>query len=458
MRRRAREDAAAHSTAGSREEALAAMPRVKIVAVGAASASFGTTVLRDVIGCPDFDGSHLALVDVDEVGLDLMARAGKALARTAGSTTTVSATADVAQALPEADYVIISIAVARIPGWRLDWEVPLTHGIKHVLAENAGVGGVFQLCRNLPPILGVARAMERLCPDALILNFANPVPRVVCALSRYADVRVVGLCHGFEITRGLLAGWLGLPREEVHGTAAGINHFTWMLDLRRYGSNEDLYPQVRELCFADRPPAEEPFLQAMYRRFGLFPTCGDGHVGEFVPAAMFEEVYPFRNAPPWSFDFDGSEGWRQTFREQLRRLADGEDDGSALLISEPSEYAQRIILAIEEDEDWFCPAVNVPNDGWVTNVPRTGVVEVPAMVNGRGVQPQVVGALPEGPACFVAQQLLIQPLAARAAAEGDRTAALQALSLEPCVGSLTKAEAVFDDLLAREIQWLPQFR
>lgn len=434
------------------------MPSVKIVALGAASASFGLTILRDIIGCRELDGSHLALVDVNEGGLDLMRRAGERLINTAATSTTLSATTDLATALPDTSYVIASVAVARLPGWRMDWEVPLRHGIKHVFAENAGVGGLFQLCRNLPPILKAARAMEKLCPEALLLNFSNPLPRVICALDRYTDIRAVGLCHGFENTRGLLAGWLGLPPEELHATAAGINHFTWMLDVRRRSTNEDLYPRIREICFSDAPPSEEPFLQALYRRFGCFPTCGDSHAAEFVPAEMFEEIYPFRDAPPWRLDFDAAERYRADLSALLNRLADGGEDGADLLASPSSEYLRRIIMAIETDQEWVCPAINVPNRGYVSNLPPVGVIEVPALINGRGIQPLGIGEMPEGPAYFVAQQLLIQPLAAKAAAEGDRNAALQALTLEPCVGSLKKAEAVFDDLLSRQLQWLPQFQ
>jgi alpha-galactosidase len=173
---------------------------------------------------------------------------------------------------------------------------------------------------------------------------------------------------------------------------------------------------------------------------------------------MFEEIYPFQDAPPWRLDFDAAERYRADLSALLNRLADGGEDGADLLASPSSEYLRRIIMAIETDQDWVCPAINVPNRGYVSNLPPVGVIEVPALINGRGIQPLGIGEMPEGPAYFVAQQLLIQPLAAKAAAEGDRNAALQALTLEPCVGSLKKAEAVFDDLLSRQLQWLPQFQ
>jgi len=301
---------------------------------------------------------------------------------------------------------------------------------------------------------------------------------VVHALSRYTDIRAIGLCHGLEIMRNLFSRWLDLPAPEIHLTAAGINHFTWILDARHRGDNEDLYPRIAELCFSDNPPPDEPLCQALFRRFGYFPTCGDNHTGEFIPNGMVEDVHPFAMEPPedwpeaypdradrpfgwvghpWRFDYEGSARARDELRERLRRIADGEEDPSGLLGQEPSEYLLRILLSIERDEDWLCPAVNVPNNGWVTNVPYEGAIEVPAMVNGLGVQPQVVGEMPEALAYFVAQQLLIQPLAAKAAVEGDREAALQALSLEPAVGCLDAAEAAFDDLLSLQSQWLPQF-
>ena len=160
------------------------MPQTKIVAVGAASASFGLMILQDVIGCRELDGSSLVLVDVNEDGLALMHRVGERLLEAAGSRTQLDATTDITSALPDAEFVITSVAVARLEGWRLDWEVPLRYGIRQVFAENAAIGGLFQLFRNLPPILSVARAMEQICPDALLINFSNPVPRVVHAITR----------------------------------------------------------------------------------------------------------------------------------------------------------------------------------------------------------------------------------------------------------------------------------
>lgn len=486
------------------------MPQTKIVAVGAGSASFGLAILRDVYGCGDLDGSHLVLVDVDQARLDLMHRVAQRLQCAAGSKTQVSATADIAQALPDASYVIVSVAVARLEGWRLDWEVPLRYGIKQILAENAAIGGLFQLLRNLPPILQVARAMERACPDALLINFSNPVPRVVHAVSRYSDIRAVGLCHGLEIMRNLFARWLQLPAADIHLTAAGINHFTWILDARHRGTNQDLYSRIRDLCFSDEPPPDEPLCQALFRRFGYFPTCGDNHTGEFLPTRMVEEVHPFPQQPPddwpeaypeskhnrpygwvgwpWRIDFEGSEESRARLRARLQRIASGEEDPSELLAGESGEYALRIILSIETDQDWLCPAVNVPNScaglftaarrpaadetapatpgKWrpcshsaslIANLPPEGVVEVPAIVTGTGIHPVPMGEMPEGPAYFVAQQLLIQPLASKAAAEGDIDAALQALALEPAVSCIDAARAAFEDLLSLQHPWLPQF-
>jgi alpha-galactosidase len=459
------------------------MSRVKIVAVGAASASFGLTILRDIIACRDLDGSELALVDVNEEGLELMRRVGTRMAECAGSSTRVWAVSDPRDALPDASYVIVSVAVARLDGWRMDWEVPLGYGIKQVLAENGGVGGLFQLLRNLPPIMNVARAMESLCPDALLMNFSNPVPRVVHAVSRYTQVRAVGLCHGLENVRSLFSRWLDMPTSEIYLRAAGINHFTWILEARRRGSGEDLYPRLRELCFSHNPPPEEPLCQALFRRFGYFPTCGDNHTGEFLPSAMVEEVHPFPWEPPddwpqayveradrpygwvgwpWRFEWENSARTREQTREFLRRLADGEEDPSPLLATQPHEYALRIILSIEKNEDWLCPAINAPNvtatgGPLIANTPPVGVVEVAAVVNASGVQPLPVPDMPVSLAAFVSQQVLIQELAAKAAVEGDVEAALRALALEPCVGSLEAARGAFADLVAAERQWLPQF-
>ncbi len=454
------------------------MAEVKIVAVGAASASFGLGILRDFIGSQELAGSHLALVDIDEPALEVMLRVGQRMIEAAGTSTTISAHTDVSEALPEADYVLLSVAVARLEGWRLDWEVPLKHGLKQVFAENAGIGGMFQLMRNLPPALAAAREVAEICPDALVINFCNPLPRMVYALSRYADVRVVGLCHCIEGVRDLLSRWLGVPRDDLYLLGAGINHFGWLLDARRQGTGEDLYPALRELCSGDSAPDEEPLCQELMRRFGLFTTCGDCHVGEFLPVAMFEDVYPFPETPPpdwpdayppakqdrpygwvgfpWRYDYEAEAVRRAEALAWLHRIADGQEDAAELLEGRSGEYAHDMIAAIENARPWLCPAVSVVNEGYISNVPRGGVVEVPALVDGAGIHPLSVGPLPEGPAQFVSTQLHIQPLAARAAAEGDLDAALQALYIEPSVGCFKAAQAAFEELLDLERQWLPQ--
>ena len=193
-------------------------------------------------------------------------------------------------------FVIVSVAVDRIATWRLDWQIPLKHGVRHVLGENGGPGGLSHAIRNIPILLAIARDVEELAPNALLLNFSNPMSRLCLALHQYTRVQFVGLCHqigkGYHLVNEVLnlvqrnegdtdAQFRRRLEERIHLTAAGLNHFTFILDMRDRTTGEDLYPRFRTLV-KDMPADFELMSRRLMDTFGLFCATGDGHAGEYV--------------------------------------------------------------------------------------------------------------------------------------------------------------------------------
>lgn len=433
----------------------------KIVLIGAGSASFGANMLRDLfIAREELHGSTIALVDVNTSALQVMAQVYQRLNEAMGQPFQLEATSDRTEVLPGAQFVIVSVAVKRTERWRLDFQIPLKHGVKQVLGENGGPGGLFHAMRNIPLLLDICRDIERLCPGALVLNFTNPEGRLCLAASRYTHLRFVGLCHGIGMAQTAIGQVLDLPPVEIDPKAGGLNHFSWVLDLRRRSTGEDLY-QVFKRAMAEKKVetiTEDDgyhfgikLSHYLMDTFGLWPLPSDDHVGEYLAYAWEYcglEGFDFANFERW-----GAENWRR-----LQGWAGGqglEDD----LIRRPSgERAIPIIVGVLGNTHQHELSVNVPNDGLIPNLPDWAIVEVPAVVDATGVHGLPLGPLPEPIAAMCRTQAAIIDRVVEAGVHGDRHAALQALLLDPVITSISQAEAVLDEMLAVHQEFLPQFR
>ena len=431
----------------------------KIVLIGAGSVSFGFGTLCDLFAARDeLRGSTIALVDTDTTALRRISGVANRLNEAVGDPFVFEPTDDRSIALRGADFVIIAVAVRRNETWRRDFEIPLRHGVKHVLGENGGPGGLFHAMRNIPLILAICRDIERICPDALVLNFSNPEGRLCLAATRYTSLQFVGLCHGINMTRSVMGEALGFSLDEIDPVAAGLNHFTWVLSLRDSLTGEDLYPAFRT-AIEERDIVRAGTQQYSWgvdlcrylmRTFGLWPSPSDDHVGEYLSFA-------------WEFcgldgyDFDAAD-CRQALQE---RLLDSIVSGSVPLddVLRPRfrERAVPIILSVVENMHQYELAVNIPNEGIVPNLPSWAVVEVPAMVDASGVHGVPTGALPEPIAAMCRTQIAVMDRAVEAGVHGDRDAALQALLLDPVVDTTAQAEAMLGELLEVHRDLLPQF-
>jgi alpha-galactosidase len=439
---------------------------VKIVLLGAGSVIFSLRVLQDLIFHREaLSGSTLVLVDIDERKLERVALLARQINRQAAAGYVVQHTPDRTKALVGADYVIISVEIDRDRLWQLDWQIPLKHGIRHTLGENAGPGGLAHTLRTVPLVMEICRDVERLCPNAWVLNLTNPLSRVCLAIARHTALKFVGLCHqigeGYYIAAHLLgrvgrAGpWPDNLRQQEEAKrwldikAAGINHFTWMLDIRDKATGRDLYPELRE---AARRAAQDfhPLSRHLLDVFGLMPTGGDEHVGELIGYAG--EVAELHGP-----DFALLARRRREFEHLLEAAADEQADLTEWLTGHSMERAVDIIAALHGNSNTFEQSANIVNRGCIANLPDEAIVEVPVMVGGAGIHGLNVGPLPTGIAAMCAQQIAIQELAVEAALSGSRRLALQALLLDPTLNSRATAEAVLADLLAAHAGHLPLF-
>lgn len=444
-----------------------------IAVIGAASTTFGPKLLRDTINHDGFEGAELRFVDVNGERLRIYERLARRVFERAGRNVTISATTDRAEALPGADYVIISVDRGHYRTWQQDFEIPNRHGFRQVQGELGGPGGLFHSLRQIPLHLQFAKDIRRHCPDALVMVCSNPLNRICLAMRRHGGLdRVLGLCHGAEMLIYLfLPRHMGIPGDDMEITAAGTNHMTWTLGLRHKRTGEDLYPRMREVL-AGLPPDQQPLSRKFLDVFGLFPATLDSHFGEYIPFA-YDLVGTA--GPNFAYNLD-QEGKRWEYMDLLSR---GEVDwgtyeeryGEQVATSEelrlaeffqPRSWADTlaapIIHAMRTGESVWMPAVNAVNDGAIANLPDDAFVEAPARADGSGVSLIGVGELPNGLAAFNVRDIQQTEAIVEAAVSGEKRLILRAMMLDPTVDSVRAAEAVIDEMLAVQSDYLPDFR
>jgi alpha-galactosidase len=430
----------------------------KFVVIGAGSLSFGTMTIRDLMEAAELKGSEIVLVDLDEARLDRMTRLARRLNETWKADMKITSTTNRCEALPGADIVVGAVERNRYKLWQMDIEVPRKHGCGELYGENGGPGGFFHTLRQVPITLDIARDMERLCPHAWLINMSNPESRLTLAIKRYTNVKTVGVCLATYITRRQLATKvLGLPEEEVDVKAAGINHCHWVMDIRHNGTGEDLYPVVREKIKAVEPNWE-PVSRECLRRFGYYPGPGDTHVGEYISWAA--TLMP-SNYTHWIFEGDQQV---DKMTAALEKFAGGDGPLSADELEEfMVERGYRwqtldIVLSLLDNGNRYVLAVNVPNDGYVTNLKQGAIIEIPAIVGADRIYGLGMGELPTAIASLMDRQLAVMDLNVEAAFTGDRQTALEGLTIDPLMPDPRTAEKILDEMLVAQADYLPQFK
>ncbi len=434
------------------------MKPTKVVIIGAGSADFGPGMLADVLAHPEFRGSTLALVDTDEPRLALVKALAIRMDEEWGTGVQVEAAVDRRRVLPEAEFVLVAIEAERMERWRMDFEVALKHGLRQPFSENGGPGGFAHAARNIAPVMGICEDMRDLCPDAWFFNYTNPVPRITLAAFKYGGVKAAGFCHGIGIGYENVSRLLGIPEEDLDIKAAGLNHFTWITDIRRQSTGEDLYPALRAKV-SDWPERFLPLTRDLLEVTDLYPICGDSHVAEYLQWMCDPRTEPWKkynlNPPHLGARADGGER-----REKIRELADmAEGRQSVDEYREGSgERAVETLMAIVKNSNAYELAINIPNESYISNLPYNAIVEVPALVSAIGIRGLPMGDLPEPAGELCRRQVAVAELAVKAAATGDRQSALHALLMDPMVTDIEQAKGILDDYLEVHAELLPQFR
>jgi alpha-galactosidase len=410
----------------------------KIAFVGATSMSFGLSMLRDVMSSRELKGCTLALAGRDAVKLSRMAEAARLLNERTGAGLKIEHTTDRRAALEGASFVVNATAIDRNRLWKFDFNVPRKHGIRHTLGENGGPGGLFFTLRTLPLVFDIAREMQELCPNALLINFSNPESRIVLALGKYSPIRSIGLCHGVFLARDHLARIMGMPREEVEVWAMGINHAQCVMQVRHRDGGEDLYPLFR----AKEPaydPTHAPLSRRLFRAFGYWLGCGDGHIGEFL-------AYGWEGGEA-GYDFKWDERNRAKLTSQFANVVSDAIPIPDWWLTPSGERGVAAITGILHNRHRFIESAVVPNNGGVIpNLPHDAAVEVPVVTDAAGVHPISLGPLPDAVAKLLATQVSVQQLAVEAAVHASRELALQALLIDPVVNSEDAAVKILDEL------------
>lgn len=401
---------------------------IKLTLIGAGSVVFAKRLLGDILQFPELSSAHIALMDIDPARLKVAEIMTRRMIAKLGVSARVSATLDRREAVRDARYVICTMQVGGFrPGTVIDFEIPAKYGLRQTIADTLGVGGVFRGLRTIPVMVGLARDIAEVgAPGCMLLNYTNPMAMNCWAVARATGIPHVGLCHSVQHTSRQLAAYAGLPYEDVHYLVAGINHMAFFLRFEYQG--QDAYPLLFK-ALEDPNRTTELVRFEMMRRLGYFVTESSEHHSEYVPYFIHhgQEVIDRFRIPIDEY-IRRCEAivahWQATERELLGA------DGDIEIPPQSLEYGAHIVNACETGR----PAViygNVPNKGLISNLPRECCVEVPVLVDGLGLQPTAIGALPPQLAAIMRTNTNVQELTVEAALTARREHIYHAVMHDP---------------------------
>ncbi|MCX5646797.1 MAG: alpha-galactosidase [Phycisphaerae bacterium] len=436
------------------------MSKPKIAMIGAGSLIFCKTLTMDILATKAVQGSEICLMNRTKPKLDKMAAFVKGVVKENKLPAQVTATLDLRQALDGARYVINMIQVGGVEAFRMDYEIPLRHGVDQCIADSIGPGGVFRALRTIPVLAELASDMNELCPEAILLNYANPMGANCSALGRLANVQFIGLCHGVQTTLDLISRYVDVSKDQVDFLCAGINHMAWFLSLRDKRDGRDLYPILRKNIEKPEYYVNEKVRGEVMRHFGYFMTESTGHLSEYVPWFRSSEraLDLYCDQP----GFGGASGAYFNYCNMLAEKYKSVDylaTESKKIERRSVEYCSYILEAAETG-NIFRLNGNVRNDGYITNLPQGCCVEVPIFVDSRGLHPMRIGDLPSQCAALNLSNVTVQQLAVEAALTGNPELVMQAIALDPltsAVCTLKEARDMTREMLEAQQQWLPEF-
>ncbi|MEO7715456.1 MAG: alpha-glucosidase/alpha-galactosidase [Capsulimonas sp.] len=452
---------------------------IKIAMIGAGSIGFTRRLMRDVLSVPELQETQFSLMDISEQNLDMVVRLCRRDIEGNGLPATITSTTDRREALRDADYVICTIRQGGLEAFQTDIDIPLKYGVDQCVGDTLCIGGIMYGQRTMAAMLDICKDIREMAkPDALFLNYSNPMAMNTWACNKYGGVKTVGLCHGVQGAHWQIAqciehwakgeGLLGedekLPRQDVDVVFAGINHQTWCIKAQWRGI--DFIPRLLEL-FQAHPeyPTTEKVRIDVLKRFGYYSTESNGHLSEYLPwyRKRVDEINDWIDLTNWINGETGgylrvcTEG-RNWFETDFPNWL-SEEAPKFTPETRSEEHGSYIIESLETGRI-YRGHFNVINQGHITNLPDGCVIEVPGYVDRSGINIPVVGDLPLACAATCSASVRVQEMSVEAAVRGDVTLLKQAVLHDPLVGAVCNPEEVWqmvDEMLVAQAQWLPQY-
>lgn len=440
----------------------------KIVIIGGGSYTWGPTFMRDIFVTPELAGSTLVLQDIAPQRVALTHALGQKMIADFNLDFHLEKTLSLEEALQGADFVILTITTGGLESMRPDLEIPAKYGIKQSVGDTTGPGGLSRALRNIPVVAEIGRKVMAICPNALFLNYTNPMTVLTRTLAMQG-VRVVGLCHEWIGVREHLAQLFATKPENITAKIAGVNHLIWVTDLYAEGKRVwDELPAIAEKILrgelnvdADDPSVFADHAKvkaALFQIYGALPAAGDRHIAEFFP----HFINPSTN---WGADYDirlTSVEDRYALEAEAKGLIESALRGGVplqpFMQEVSSEAANKIIRAVTCGETYI-GIMNLPNVGQVSNLPQNAVVETYGVIDATGAHATTYGEVPAGVQNVLQKHISNQEMTVQSALTGDRHPALQILLNDPLSSRLTilQARQMLDELLEANQQYLPQF-
>ncbi|MBE6636134.1 MAG: alpha-galactosidase [Ruminococcaceae bacterium] len=438
----------------------------KITFIGGGSFGFTRKLVKDILTFPAFKDVEIALMDIDEERLDYIKRACEKIARAGGYTEAkITATTDRVEALKGADGVLCTILAGDVDVWRHDILIPKKYGVDVNVGDTRGPSGIFRALRTIPVMLDICADIEKYCPNAIFLNYTNPMAMLCRAMQeKYPHLNITGLCHSVQGTAEMLARWVGADPKDVTYTCAGINHQAFYLDLKWNG--KDMYPLLREAMKKPEILNEEQVRNNMFLHLDYYVTESSGHNSEYVAwyrkrADLIDKFCTSGtnwNPGHHAFILDIYDKRRSTWRDETEEFLNQSD--SELDLTRGYEYAAYIFNAVFGDNTMFEFNGNVRNFNLIDNLPYGCCVEVPVVASRGGLRAMAVGSMPEQLAVLINTTARCEELAVEAALEGDARKVFWACAYDPltsAVLSLDEIQEMVTEMLEKNKDFLPWY-
>ncbi|MCY4542574.1 MAG: alpha-glucosidase/alpha-galactosidase [Rhodobacteraceae bacterium] len=440
----------------------------RIAFVGAGSTVFMKNLIGDILQREALSRSHISLMDIDPARLEDARIVATKLVATIGAEATVSVHLDQREALRDADFVIVAFQIGGYDPCTInDFEIPKQFGLRQTIADTLGIGGIMRGLRTVPHLWKLCADMQDICPDALLLQYVNPMAINMSAIrERYPQVRAVGLCHSVQGTAMQLANDLEIPMDRIRYRCAGINHMAFYLEFGEVqpgGEVRDLYPELKRGYAEGRIPkpprrnvrCPNRVRYEVMRRLGYFVTESSEHFAEYVPWFIKRGRDDLIRQFGIPLDEYKARCIEQIAKWQEQARVYRESD--RIEIDSSGEYASDIINSAVTGT----PSIiygNVANTGLIATLPNNATVEVACLVDGNGIQPTHAGALPPQLTALIRTNLNVQELTVAALTEESREHIYHAAMMDPHTAAeldLDQICLLVDKLLEAHADWLP---